>query len=246
MKKATIKTALKSYSFVIKLLLIKLLRRLMKTKKQAQEIVALLEQTYPVADCFLDHEGAWQLLVAVRLSAQCTDLRVNATTPSLFEKFSTVDAFADAPLKEIEEIIKPCGLFKTKARDIKGAMMMLRDEYNYIVPDDMELLLRMPGVGRKSANLILGDIFKLPAIVADTHCIRISNRLGFLKSKDPYKVELALKKVVAKEKQNDLCHRFVEHGRLVCTARKAFCENCNLILYCDEYKKQVKALDKAK
>ncbi len=209
----------------------------MKTKKQAAEIVSLLEQTYPVASCFLDNDGAWQLLVAVRLSAQCTDLRVNATTPSLFAKFPTIDSLADADAIEIEKIIKPCGLGKSKAKDIKGAMMMLRDEFNYIVPDDLNLLLKLPGVGRKSANLIMGDVFNQPAIVADTHCIRISNRLGFIKSTDPHKVEIALKKVVAPEKQNDLCHRFVEHGRAVCTARKAICENCNLTNVCNEYKK---------
>ncbi len=218
----------------------------MKTKKQAAEIVALLEETYPVASCFLDNEGAWQLLVAVRLSAQCTDLRVNATTPELFKKFPTVDALADADAKDIEQIIKPCGLGKSKAKDIKGAMMMLRDEFNYIVPADLDLLLKLPGVGRKSANLIMGDVFNQPAIVADTHCIRISNRLGFINSTDPHKVEIALKKVVEPKKQNDLCHRFVEHGRAVCTSRKAFCENCNLTSVCNEYKKLQKKLEKAK
>ncbi len=216
----------------------------MKTKKQAAEIVALLEETYPVASCFLDNEGAWQLLVAVRLSAQCTDLRVNATTPTLFKTFPTVDALADADVKDIEKIIKPCGLGKSKSKDIKGAMMMLRDEFNYIVPDDLDQLLKLPGVGRKSANLIVGDVFNKPAIVADTHCIRISNRLGFIKSADPHKVEIALKKVVEPSKQNDLCHRFVEHGRAVCTARKAFCENCNLTPVCSEYKKLEKKKQK--
>ena len=210
----------------------------MKSKKQAAEIVALLEQEYPLAECFLDNDGAWQLLVAVRLSAQCTDLRVNATTPILFNRFPTIDALADADVKEITEIVKPCGLGNSKARDIKRCMTMLRDEYNRVVPDNMEDLLKLPGVGRKSANLILGDIYGQPAIVADTHCIRLSNRIGFMKkndksSTDPVKVEMQLKKVIAPEKQNDFCHRLVEHGRAVCTARKPYCEKCVLSRVCD-------------
>jgi len=217
----------------------------MKSKKQAAEIVALLEQEYPIAECFLDNDGAWQLLVAVRLSAQCTDLRVNATTPVLFEKFPTIDALADADVKEITEIVKPCGLGNSKARDIKRCMTMLRDEYNSVVPDNMDDLLKLPGVGRKSANLIIGDVYGKPAIVADTHCIHLSNRLGFMKkndksSTDPVKVEMQLKKVIAPEKQNDFCHRLVEHGRAVCTARKPYCEKCVLASVCD-YKQ---ALDK--
>ena len=217
----------------------------MKSKKQAAEIVALLEQEYPIAECFLDNDGAWQLPVAVRLSAQCTDLRVNATTPVLFEKFPTIDALADADVKEITEIVKPCGLGNSKARDIKRCMTMLRDEYNSVVPDNMDDLLKLPGVGRKSANLIIGDVYGKPAIVADTHCIRLSNRLGFMKkndksSTDPVKVEMQLKKVIAPEKQNDFCHRLVEHGRAVCTARKPYCEKCVLASVCD-YKQ---ALDK--
>lgn len=221
----------------------------MKSKKEAAEIVALMEQEYPLAECFLDNEGAWQLLVAVRLSAQCTDLRVNATTPILFSKFPTVDALADAPVQEITEIVKPCGLGNSKARDIKRCMTMLRDEYNGIVPDTIDELLKLPGVGRKSANLIVGDVYGKPAVVADTHCIRLANRIGFMKkddprSKDPVKVEMQLKKVVAPEKQNDLCHRFVEHGRAVCTARKAYCEKCVLSSICDYKKAQDKLMEK--
>ena len=221
----------------------------MKTKKEAAQIVAALENEYPLAECFLDSETAWQLLVAVRLSAQCTDLRVNATTPILFEKFPTISALADADPKDIEEIVRPCGLGKSKARDINLCMKMLRDEFNCVVPDNMEDLLRLPGVGRKSANLILGDVFGKPAIVADTHCIRLSNRLGFINSTDMYKVEMELKRVVAPEKQNDLCHRLVEHGRAVCTARKAMCEKCCLAEYCAykkaEDRKAKKAAEKA-
>ncbi len=221
----------------------------MKSKKEAAEIVALMEQEYPLAECFLDNEAAWQLLVAVRLSAQCTDLRVNATTPILFSKFPTIDALADAPVQEITEIVKPCGLGNSKARDIKRCMTMLRDKYNCIVPDTIEELLTLPGVGRKSANLIVGDVYGKPAVVADTHCIRLANRIGFMKkddprSKDPVKVEMQLKKVIEPEKQNDLCHRFVEHGRAVCTARKTYCEKCILCNICDYKKSQDKLLKK--
>ncbi len=220
----------------------------MKTKKEAAQIVAALENEYPLAECFLDSETAWQLLVAVRLSAQCTDLRVNATTPTLFAKFPTISALADADPKDIEEIVRPCGLGRSKARDINLCMKMLRDEYNCVVPDNMEDLLRLPGVGRKSANLILGDVFGKPAIVADTHCIRLSNRLGFINSTDMYKVEMELKRVVAPEKQNDFCHRLVEHGRAVCTARKAMCEKCCMAEFCNykksEDKKAAKAAEK--
>lgn len=214
----------------------------MKTKVQAAEIVNALEQEYPLAQCFLDNEDAWQLLVAVRLSAQCTDLRVNMVTPVLFEKFPTITALADADPTEIEAIVKPCGLGKSKAKDINLCMKMLRDVYENKVPDTMEELLKLPGVGRKSANLILGDVYGQPAIVADTHCIRISNRLGFVNSSDPYKVELALKKVVEPTKQNDFCHRLVEHGRAVCSARTAHCERCTLQEMC----KHKKAEDKKK
>lgn len=221
----------------------------MKTKKEAAAIVAALENEYPLAECFLDSENAWQLLVAVRLSAQCTDLRVNATTPALFAKFPSISALADADPKDIEEIVRPCGLGRSKARDINLCMKMLRDEFDCVVPDNMEDLLKLPGVGRKSANLILGDVFGKPAIVADTHCIRLSNRLGFINSTDMYKVEMELKRVVAPEKQNDFCHRLVEHGRAVCTARKAMCEKCVLAEYCaykkKEDKKALKAAEKA-
>ncbi len=217
----------------------------MKTKAQAAEIVNTLESYYPIADCFLDADGAWQLLVAVRLSAQCTDLRVNAVTPILFEKFPTISSLADANPSEIEAIVKPCGLGKSKAKDINLCMKMLRDEFNSVVPDNMDDLLKLPGVGRKSANLILGDVYHQPAIVADTHCIRLSNRLGFIKNTEPVKVEMALKKVVEPSKQNDFCHRLVEHGRNVCTARKAYCEKCVLSPYCNYKKSLDKKAEKA-
>ena len=213
----------------------------MKTKKQAAEIVSLLEKEYPLVECGLESENAWQLLVSVRLSAQCTDARVNRTTPALFAKFPSPDALREAPLEEIIEIIKPCGLGNSKARDIKACMGEIRDRCGGEVPDDMDSLLSLPGVGRKSANLILGDVYGKPAIVADTHCIRLSNRLGFMRRNeknptDPYKVEITLKKVVEPEKQNDLCHRFVLHGRAVCTARKPMCEKCVLSGCCRHYR----------
>ena len=223
----------------------------MKTKKQAAEITRLLEQAYPIARCTLDTSNAWQLLVSVRLAAQCTDARVNMITPILFAKYPTINALADAPLEDITEIVKPCGLGNSKARDIKRCMTMLRDKYNGIVPDTMEELLKLPGVGRKSANLILGDIYGQPAVVADTHCIRISNRLGFMKksdknSKDPVHVEMRLRKVLPMEKRNDTCHRFVLHGREVCTRRSPHCENCILNPVCDYRKSLEKAAKQEK
>lgn len=219
----------------------------MKTKKQTEEIVSLLEKEYPIAECTLDGDSRWKMLVSVRLAAQCTDARVNLVTPGLFEKYPGIRELADAPIEDLTAIVKPCGLGNSKARDIKRCMTMLRDEYSCVVPDTMEELLKLPGVGRKSANLILGDIYGKPAIVADTHCIRLANRIGFMKkgdknTTDPTKVEMTLRKVVAPEKGNDLCHRFVLHGRAVCTARKPYCEKCVLSRVCD-YKKE---LDKSK
>ena len=208
----------------------------MKTKKQAAEIVAALEAEYPISECFLDSDDAWQLLVAVRLSAQCTDLRVNATTPILFGKFPTIDALADADPKEIEEIVKPCGLGRSKARDINLCMKMLRDEYNCVVPDNMEDLLKLPGVGRKSANLIIGDVFGKPAVVADTHCIRLSNRLGLVDGlKEPEKIERELRKILPPEHSSDFCHCIVLHGRAVCDARRPDCGACCLKELCQYY-----------
>ena len=206
----------------------------MKTKKQAAEIVRLLKEAYPIPKDGLDYEYPWRLMVAVRLSAQCTDVRVNEVTKVLFMKYPTLESLANATPVQIETIVKPCGLGKTKAKDIHAACNMLLDEFDGELPSTMEELLSIPGVGRKSANLILGDIFGKPAIVADTHCIRISNRIGFVKSTDPLKVEMTLRKVIALEDGNDFCHRLVMHGRAVCTARKAYCENCNLTHLCNE------------
>ncbi len=201
------------------------------TKKQrALDIIELLKKEYPDAACSLDYDDAWKLLVSVRLAAQCTDARVNIVVVDLFQKFPTVEALAEAPIEEIEAIVKPCGLGRSKAKDIKACMTMLRDQFQGKVPDDFDALLSLPGVGRKSANLIMGDVFGKPAIVTDTHCIRLVNRMGLVDGiTEPKKVEMALWKIIPKEEGSDLCHRLVYHGRAVCTARtKPDCEACCL------------------
>lgn len=201
------------------------------TKKQlAREVIERLKKEYPDAGCTLDYDQAWKLLVSVRLAAQCTDARVNVVVEDLYKKFPDVNALADADVSEIEEIVRPCGLGKSKARDISACMKMIRDEYHGKVPEDFDALLKLPGVGRKSANLIMGDVFGKPAIVTDTHCIRLSNRIGLVDDlKDPKKVEMALWKIVPPEEGSDFCHRLVYHGRDVCTARtKPYCEKCCL------------------
>ena len=202
----------------------------MRKKELAKEVIERLKKEYPDAGCSLTYDQAWKLLVSVRLAAQCTDERVNKVVPALYEKFPDVNALADAPVEEIEEIVKPCGLGKSKARDISACMKMLRDEYGGKVPEDFDALLKLPGVGRKSANLIMGDVFGKPAIVTDTHCIRLSNRIGLVDGiKEPKKVEMELWKIIPPEEGSDLCHRFVYHGREVCTARtKPFCDRCCL------------------
>ena len=201
----------------------------MTKKELAVEVIERLKKEYPEAHCTLDYEKAWQLLVSVRLAAQCTDARVDIVTPKLYEKFPTIEALANAPVEEIEEIVRPCGLGPSKARDISKCMKMLHYEYHDEVPDTMEELLKLPGVGRKSANLVLGDVFGKPAIVTDTHCIRLSNLIGLVDGiKEPAKVETALRKIVPPEEGNDLCHRFVLHGRAVCVARRPQCAVCCL------------------
>ena len=207
------------------------------TKKQlAIEAIERLKREYPDAACSLDYDQAWKLLVSVRLAAQCTDARVNVVVAGLFEKYPTVEALADADVEDIERIVHPCGLGHTKARDISLCMKMLRDEYGGKVPDDFDALLKLPGVGRKSANLIMGDVFGKPAIVTDTHCIRLANRIGLVDGmKEPAKVEKALWKIVPPEEGSDLCHRLVVHGREVCTARtKPYCDRCCLKDICKE------------
>ena len=213
------------------------------TKKQrALEVIQRLKKAYPDSDCTLDYDQAWKLLVSVRLAAQCTDARVNVVVEDLYKVYPDVDALADAQPEDIEQIIRPCGLGKSKARDISACMRMLREEYHYEVPDTMEELLKLPGVGRKSANLILGDVYGKPAIVTDTHCIRLSNRIGLVDNlKDPKQVEMALRKIIPPEEGNALCHRFVDHGREVCTARTIpHCEICCLADVCRYYQSQQK------
>ncbi|MCR5702668.1 MAG: endonuclease III [Lachnospiraceae bacterium] len=202
----------------------------MTKKQRALEIIKLLKTEYPDADCTLDYDDAWKLLVSVRLAAQCTDARVNVVVKDLFEKYPSVKALAGAQVDDIESIVKPCGLGKSKARDISACMKMLQADYGGKVPEDFDELLKLPGVGRKSANLIMGDVFGKPAIVTDTHCIRLVNRLGLVDGiKDPKKVEMALWKLIPPEEGSDFCHRIVYHGREICTARtKPYCDKCCL------------------
>ena len=205
------------------------------TKKQlALEVIKRLAKEYLDEDCTLEYDSAWKLLVSVRLAAQCTDARVNVVVKGLFEKYPTVEALANADVEDIEQIVKPCGLGKSKARDISLCMKMLHEKYDDKVPEDFDALLELPGVGRKSANLIMGDVFGKPAIVTDTHCIRLCNRIGLVDNiKEPKKVEMALWKIIPPNEGSDLCHRFVGHGRLVCTARTTpHCTKCCLFDIC--------------
>ena len=206
----------------------------MTKKKLALEVIERLKNEYPDAACTLDYDDAWKLLVSVRLAAQCTDARVNVVVEGLFDKYPSVAALAEADVDDIESIVRPCGLGRSKARDISACMKMLHEKYNDTVPDDFDELLKLPGVGRKSANLIMGDVFGKPAIVTDTHCIRLANRIGLVDNiKDPKKVEMALWKIIPPEEGSDLCHRLVIHGREVCTARTApYCDRCCLADIC--------------
>lgn len=198
------------------------------------EVIRRLKVAYPLAECTLDYDQAWKLLVSVRLAAQCTDARVNVVVEGLYKKYPDVASLAAADVTDIEEIVRPCGLGKSKARDISACMKILHEQYHDKVPDDFNVLLKLPGVGRKSANLIMGDVFGKPAIVTDTHCIRLVNRIGIVDGiKDPKKVEMALWKLVPPEEGSDFCHRLVEHGREVCTARtKPYCDKCCLADIC--------------
>ncbi|MBQ4313373.1 MAG: endonuclease III [Clostridia bacterium] len=201
--------------------------------ERCKRVVSELKALYPDAICSLEYDSPLHLLISVRLSAQCTDKRVNMVTPALFDAFPTLDDLCDAEVEAIEHFIKPCGLFHTKARDIKNMCIDIRDRFGGSVPDNMDDLLTLHGVGRKTANLIMGDVYGAPAIVADTHCIRISGRLGLTDStKDPLKVERQLLEVVAPEESNALCHRFVLFGRDVCTARSPKCVDCPLSAFC--------------
>ena len=202
----------------------------MQKKELALQVIERLKKEYPDTGCSLDYDDAWKLLVSVRLAAQCTDARVNVVVQDLYREFPDVDALADADVEEIERIVKPCGLGHSKARDISACMKMLKEKYQGKVPEDFDALLELPGVGRKSANLVMGDVFGQPAIVTDTHCIRLANRIGLVDGiREPKKVEMALWKLIPPEESNDFCHRLVDHGRAVCTARTApYCDRCCL------------------
>ena len=202
----------------------------MTKDKLALEIIERLKKEYPDVGCTLDYDQAWKLLVSVRLAAQCTDARVNVVVQDLYEKYPDVNALAEADPADIEAIVRPCGLGRSKARDISACMKILRDEYGGGIPDNFKDLMKLPGVGRESANLVMGDVFGEPAIVTDTHCIRLVNRMGLVNQiKDPKKVEMALWEIIPPEEGSDFCHRLVFLGRDICTARtKPHCEKCCL------------------
>ena len=203
------------------------------TKKQiAQMAVEALKKEYPDAICSLQYTDPLQLLIATRLAAQCTDARVNMVTPELFKRFPTVDDFAKATAEEVAEYIKSCGLYKTKSRDIVEMAKTLKEKFSGVVPDNIDDLITLPGIGRKTANLIVGDIFGKPAVVVDTHFIRITRRLGLHNLKDQKKIEFELRKLLPPEESNDFCHRCVLHGRAVCIARRPDCENCCMAEFC--------------
>lgn len=203
-------------------------------QEKVLNIIEALKQAYPDPTCALHYKTDYQLMIAVRLSAQCTDERVNQVTPALFSRFPSLEAFAEADVAEVEEYVHSCGFYRHKARDIVLACQMLLEKHNGKVPNTMEELLALPGVGRKTANLLLGDLYGTPgSVVCDTHCIRISNKLGLAKGKEPKKVEQQLRKILPPEESSDFCHRIVLHGRAVCTARKPQCKNCSLANWCD-------------
>lgn len=208
----------------------------MTKEELALEVIERLKKEYPDVGCTLEYDQAWKLLVGVRLAAQCTDARVNIVLEDLYKNYPDVNALAQAEPEEIEAIVRPCGLGKSKARDISACMKVLRDQYEGNVPDDFQALLKLPGVGRKSANLIMGDVFGKPAIVTDTHCIRLVNRIGLVDQiKEPKKVEMELWKIIPGEEGSDFCHRLVFHGREVCTARtKPYCDKCCLNDLCQK------------
>lgn len=204
----------------------------MTKKQRALLAIDALKKDYPDAICSLTYRDPLQLLIATRLAAQCTDARVNLVTPALFKRFPTLQAFNEGTVEEVEELIRSCGLYKTKARDIVAMCKKLQEDFDGVVPDTIEELTSLPGVGRKTANLIVGDIFHKPAVVTDTHCIRISGRLGLTENKVPVKVERDLREILPPEESNDFCHRLVLHGRAVCDARKPKCQICSMNSFC--------------
>lgn len=207
----------------------------MTKKERAATVCRLLKVEYPEAVCQLNADSPFQLIVATRLSAQCTDARVNLVTPALFEKYPTENELAEAEIGDVENLIHSCGFYRAKARDLVGMAKAVRDIYNGTLPDTIEELTKLPGVGRKTANLIVGDVYKKPAVVADTHLIRITNLLGLTDSKDPKAVEMQLKKILPPEESNDFCHRVVLHGRAVCIARRPKCDQCRLNEVCKHF-----------
>ena len=208
----------------------------MTKKERVTKAVEALENLYPDAICSLEYTDAFQLLIATRLSAQCTDARVNIVTPSLFEKYPDAASMSKATVEDVAELIKTCGLYKTKAKDLVGIAKMITEEFGGTVPDTIEQLTRLPGVGRKTANLVCGDIYGKPAVVTDTHFIRLCNRLGFVDTTNPLKVENAMRKLLPPDKSNDFCHRSVLFGRDICTARKTYCEKGPLAEFCPSKK----------
>ena len=204
----------------------------MTKKERALKAIEALKELYPEAICSLNASNPFELLVATRLSAQCTDARVNLVTPALFERYKTVEDYAAADVKDIEKYIHSCGFYKSKAESIVGMAQKIISDFGGEVPDNIEDLTTLPGVGRKTANLIVGDVYGKAAIVVDTHCIRITNRLGLVKEKDPKKIELALKKIIPADEGSDFCHRIVLFGRDVCSARKPKCDECSLFDFC--------------
>lgn len=206
----------------------------MTKKERAQKAIEILKEVYPEAVCSLTASNPFELLVAVRLSAQCTDARVNLVTPALFEKYKTLDDYCNAKIEDVEEIIRPCGFFKTKAKSIVEMAQQVKSDFNGVVPDTIEDLITLSGVGRKTANLIVGDVYGKESIVVDTHFIRISNRLGLTKEKDPKKIEFEMKKIIDKNEGSDFCHRIVLFGRDTCSARKPKCDICPLKEICKQ------------
>ena len=204
----------------------------METSEKVKNILEALKALYPDALCALHYGKDYELMIAVRLSAQCTDARVNLVTPALFARYPTLQSFAEADIADVEELVRSCGFYHHKARDIVMASRMLLSDYGGKVPDSMEELLKLPGVGRKTANLLLGDIYGREGYVCDTHCIRICGRLGLSQGKDPEKVEMQLRKCIPPEESSAFCHRIVLHGRAVCTARKPDCTACSLAPFC--------------